>query len=276
MASLLDDPPTIAPPEGEAGPTWADAWDAMMASGRPGQQSAALQAMLERIQGNPVGTETTAPTRFLDQAQPDFQPGVQMGALGMASRRFADTTHAIMDAAKGWMLGTNLRGGPFDAVAPVERSLPAANYRTPLSDYAPTLYRQAAPSEVLDYIPGMRMADKTVDTPFFADHPSIALGQGGNKDGVLLAFDSNGIHGQINASKPSFEPSWRSGYGEYRGTHNDQAAYQNALIGVRIPDNLTMTRLEARHMQNVAGRLKAAGWESRDGPGYTEYRRPRE
>jgi len=164
---------------------------------------------------------------------------------------------------------------PFNASEPVGgRSLPTDNYRQPLSNYAPTLYRQANPNEVPDYIPGMRTTDKTNDAPFFADHPSVALGQGGNANGVMLAFDPSGIHGQINTGKPSFEPSWRSGYGEYRGTNNGQDAYQQALIGLRIPTGLQMSRLDARQMQTATDRLKAAGWISQDGPGYVEYLRP--
>jgi hypothetical protein len=163
----------------------------------------------------------------------------------------------------------------FDIPEPTGgRSLPTNNYRTSLSTYAPTLYRQASASEVPDYIPGMRLNDKRFDEPYFADHPTMALGQGENANGVLLAFDAAPIQGQVNTSKPSFAPSWQNGYGEYRGTKNTQQDYQQALSALRIPTDLQMSRLEATQMLNVASRLQNAGWSSQAGPGYTEYQRP--
>ena len=166
-------------------------------------------------------------------------------------------------------------GSPFDVPAPSGgRSMPGDNYRKPLSEYAPTLYRQANPGEVTEYIPGMTTRDKTTDAPYFADHPDMATGQGGNAGGVMMAFDPSGIHGQINTSKPTFEPAWRSGYGEYRASGNDQQAYQDALIALRIPTDLRMSGVEKRQMQTAVERLKAAGWVSNEGRGYIEYLKP--
>lgn len=161
---------------------------------------------------------------------------------------------------------------PFDVPEPTGgRSLPADNYRKPLSSYAPTLYRQASPSEVPDYIPGMRINDKRADEPYFADHPTMALGQGENANGVMLAFDAGGIQGQVNRSKPSFAPAWENGYGEYVGTKNSQGDYQQALTALRIPASLPMSRLEATQLGSVARRLQAAGWGRQEGPGYVDY-----
>jgi len=167
-------------------------------------------------------------------------------------------------------------GSPFDAPKPAGgRSLPADNTRKPLGNYTDTLYRQASPNEALEYVPrGMVTKDKAADEPYFADHPSIALGQGRNKNGVLMAFDPSAIHGQINTDMPAFAPAWRNGYGEYRGIFNDQATYQNALLAMRIPTDLKMSRLEKIQLQNAARDLQSSGWNRHDGPGYTEYRRP--
>lgn len=168
-------------------------------------------------------------------------------------------------------------GSPFEVPAPTGgRSLPTDNYRKPLSNYAPTLYRQASPDEVPDYIPGMRINDKRFDEPYFADHPDMATGQGENANGVMMAFDASGINGRVNRSKPTYEPTWQNGYGEYVGTKNTQQDYQQALTAIRIPTDLPMSKLATAQMQNVGRRLDAAGWTRQEGKGYIEYQRPQQ
>jgi hypothetical protein len=202
----------------------------------------------------------------------DDQRGGLLGDLDKMNQTALGPLYAPRDPAS--LIGAGA-GNPFDVPAPTGgRSLPADNYRKPLSEYAPTVYRQASASEVPDYIPGMRLNDKRYDDVHLADHPDMALGQGSNAGGVMMAFDPAGIHGQINRSKPTFEPTWQSGYGEYVGTKNSQEAYQGALTAMRIPTDLKMSRLEAIQMRTVGRRLEDAGWNKQQGDGYIEYLKP--
>ncbi len=249
----------LAPP-----PTWADA--ATQTVGAVGDYIAQQRALAQ--QQGVWGPDGITPAGARDAATQVAMAPV----LGTTGPKGADVPAPGFTAYGA----APMRSNPFNVPEPAGgRSLPADNYRKPLSEYAPTLYRQTSPDEAMEYVPGSVVTtDKTAVEPYFADHPSIALGQGRNKDGILMAFDPSGIHGQINTGMPAFEPAWRNGYGEYRGTLNDQATYQQALTAMRIPNGLPMSRLERRQMQNAVGQMKAAGWDSQQGPGYTDYLRP--
>lgn len=128
-----------------------------------------------------------------------------------------------------------------------ERKLPQDNYRKPLKEYTPTLYRETSLYQALPYMPNEGTStDMRPSEPYFSDRPETALGQGNNR-GVVLKFDSGDLHGKINTSKPGWEHSFQRGTGEYIGRLNDQQQYQDALRSITIKkdakvDNISKTR----------------------------------
>lgn len=152
------------------------------------------------------------------------------------------------------------------------RDLPTSNYRVPLSDHAPTMYREASPMKALELIPTSRI---TADQPdvYLADNPDLALGQGGNK-GVMLEFDASKLQGQIN-KKPGWELGYRSGASEYRATYNKQGEFQDALQAVTVKPDVKMRTHERMQMDRALSELEQSGWtKTKNADGSVRYEKP--
>jgi ddrB-like ParB superfamily domain len=165
-------------------------------------------------------------------------------------------------------------GSPFDAQPVAGRRAPTDNYLGPLSDHAPIVYREAAPSEAKFLLPGRATTDMRGDL-FFSDNPATALGQGANQGGIQLAFDTSQLQGNVSLSKPGSQFMYENGTAEYVGRNNTQTTYQGALVGVRVPDALDLTRGEGNQVRFGLQELQRRGWtQQATGDGYTEFLPP--
>lgn len=156
--------------------------------------------------------------------------------------------------------------------APLTREIPATNYRAPLSDHAPTMYREASPSKTLELLPTSRISTETPDV-YLADNPDLALGQGGNK-GVMLEFDASKLQGQIN-QKPGWQITYQNGAAEYRATYNKQREFQDALTSVTVRPDAKMSRVERMQMDRALGEMEQQGWtKATNADGSVRYEKP--
>lgn len=157
--------------------------------------------------------------------------------------------------------------GP-NGLAPVESV--GKNYRAPLKNYTPTLFRETSPERAMMLMPdsGVR-GDEARGELFFSNTRDGALGQGGNA-GVLLEFDSDGIDGNVNRDKPSWETAWNGGLAEFRTRGLSEAALHRALKSVTVkPDANIPTRFR-RTLDTMLSR----GWsEIKNEDGSTTYSR---
>lgn len=150
---------------------------------------------------------------------------------------------------------------------------PGENFRRPLAEFGPTVYRETGAREA-NMVFGRTMADMTPDRPYFANTPELALGQGKNK-GILMEFDTEPLQGNVNISKPTWEPLYRQGQAEFIGNLNKQEAYRKALKAVTIKPDFTADKVEQAQMRNAIGDLKEKGWtETQNTDGSVTYRRP--
>lgn len=92
------------------------------------------------------------------------------------------------------------------------------NHIRPLSDFAPTLYRETNADKALDLL---LHANKD-DQPYLANTPNLAKGQGVNK-GVIVELKSDGLQGQVNR-KPGSDLTYQNGEAEFVGKYNDNYA----------------------------------------------------
>lgn len=106
-------------------------------------------------------------------------------------------------------------GMAFSGGGLATRIVPKYNYRTQIDKYTDKLYRESSLQEGLEHFPKEpSTASTSFDRKFYADHPDMATGQGSNK-GITLEYSSKGFEGQINTSKPLWEPAYENGFGEY-------------------------------------------------------------
>lgn len=101
------------------------------------------------------------------------------------------------------------------------------NHIKPLSEYAPTLYRETNSAKALELLSGTSVDDR----PYFANTLNLAKGQGENT-GVTIELDSKGLQGQVNTSKPGWESVYQNGEAEFVGTYNKN--YRNNVKSVTI------------------------------------------
>lgn len=109
------------------------------------------------------------------------------------------------------------------------------NYLRPLSDFAPTLYRDANVDKTLDLL---LHAGKD-ETPFFANTPNLAKGQGQNT-GILIELSSDGLQGQVNLSKPGSDLAYQNGEAEFVGKYNKR--YDDNIQKVTISNKAKQSR----------------------------------
>jgi hypothetical protein len=194
------------------------------------------------------------------------------------------TSTGLLDAARqtanAIMMGTTAPessgGSPFEVSPAQGRQLPSDNYLKPLSTHAPFMFREAAPAEAAEILPGQYVAMPGVEEKFVADHPDIALGQGENAGGVQLAFDASKLQGQLNRTKPAWQLGYQNGAAEYVAK-NTTGDYRDALVGIRVPDSLDLTQRRGGGAAVNIGlnRLLSKGWSKQTtDSGYTEYLPP--
>lgn len=157
--------------------------------------------------------------------------------------------------------------GP-NGLAPVESV--GKNYRAPLKNYTPTLFRETSPERAMMLMPdsGVR-GDEARGELFFSNTRDGALGQGGNA-GVLLEFDSDGIDGNVNRDKPAWEAAWNGGLAEFRTRGLSEAALHRALKSVTVKPGANIPTRFRRTLDTMLSR----GWsEIKNEDGSTTYSR---
>lgn len=153
------------------------------------------------------------------------------------------------------------------------RAVPADNYTKGLSEFSPVMYRQAHPANALEVMPYGNIATEVPEL-YLADNLDFAAGQGKNKNGVLLAFDTANLKGRINKDKPTWQISYEQGMAEFIGRHNRQSDYQKSLVAVRVPEKLELSKTDSMMFNRTLSSLEKAGWNKIEGDGFTEYRKP--
>ena len=127
-----------------------------------------------------------------------------------------------------------------------------------LSRITPKLYREMAPANAVNLL------NKSMDmTPFqlyFANHPDLALGQGTNK-GVLMEFDSKGILGNLDTSKPGSEFLGTKNQGEFVSKFTSQDTYKNNIRKITIKPDAKMSLVDKKGLQNAV-----KGWAKEISP----------
>lgn len=149
-----------------------------------------------------------------------------------------------------------------------------ANYRMPVSEYTPTLYRETSPDQAQYFMPHSNSSSDLSGEMYFANTPELALGQGTNR-GVLLEFDASDLQGRVSTAKPMWGHMWDQGQGEYVLRLNRQSQYQRALRGVTIrPEAVTSPALRERLARTI-GWHEQQGWTRTANPdGSVTLRRP--
>lgn len=214
-----------------------------------------------------AGTETlrtvykdtgVAPDKVFDDAQRDPQIASEIRA-------------GKIPAAYESLIEKPEEKSPFD-VEPKQRTLPENNYTGNLSEHSPTVFRQASVGNALELMPYGGVSTD-VGEVHLADHPEMALGQGANKEGIQLAFDTANLKGRINLEKPGLPLAYQQGMGEYVGKHNSQSDYVKSLTGVRVPKTLETSKVEKAMLKRTLSNLEKNGWTKEDKGDFVEYRK---
>lgn len=141
-----------------------------------------------------------------------------------------------------------------------------------LSHFTDTLHHDTNVYNALAMIPGGGVSSGIGDL-YFSNTPELATGQGG-QTGVRLEFDSKGIKGQVNRSKPMWEPAYKQGSAEFRSRYNDQKTLQNNLKAVEIRKDLKSSKGEAMRLKDTLARLEKQGWKKTTTEDGVRYERP--
>jgi hypothetical protein len=148
------------------------------------------------------------------------------------------------------------------------------NYRTDLSKYTDTLHHETNVNRAMEMIPTGGIIARQPDM-YFANTPDLATGQGASK-GVHLEFDSKGIEGQVNRSKPMAAAAYEQGHAEFWSKINDQKTLQNNLKSITIKNDAQVTsKNEKLRMNNSLAALEKRGWAKTKTPEGIRYDRPK-
>lgn len=131
-----------------------------------------------------------------------------------------------------------------------------------LARYAPTMYRETNIDRAIPFLDPSSTTDLHYQDIHLADQPHLALGQNGNT-GVVFEFDTKGLQGTLNQSKPGLAVPGAGDVGrEFVASGNPQSAYTNAVRSVTIkPDADAMYPSLLKRLQNViVPRLENQGW----------------
>lgn len=134
------------------------------------------------------------------------------------------------------------------------------NYTKPLSTYAHTLYHDTNIRNALELLPHSNVSSD-VSEVYLTNHPDLATGQGG-KSGILIKFNSEGLNGQINTAKPTWEYSWKQGQGEFITRHMRGDDFKNAVQSVTVKKGVrsAAAAVEKMQMNGLMQRLENQGW----------------
>lgn len=157
---------------------------------------------------------------------------------------------------------------------PIEREIPADNYSKSLKEYSPIMYRETSVNGALELLPHGGVATD-VGELHLADTTDMATGQGKNK-GVMIAFDTDGLKGQRNRTKPTADMSYSQGFGEYYGKYNTQSDYQKSVSAVQVSKDAAMSKTEKAMLSRTLKTLEEKGWTKTETDKYTEYTKPEE
>ena len=177
------------------------------------------------------------------------------------------------------LLGATAAPAVPNSVGMGVRTVPRDNYRTDLSQYTKTLYRETSPEDALGILPGSNVTHGygAMGAPrqFYADTPDIALGQGANR-GVRVGYDAGAFEGQISQSKPMWQKMFEDGMGEYVATPKAGADVRGAVRSVDIDRsflNSAPRSMQAQYNRAIE-HMKANGWELSETPTGLSLRRP--
>ena len=185
--------------------------------------------------------------------------GMTPEQVGAAVRSDPEGFRAIADEAVG-------RPVTPEAATAALPERPSTNYLVELSDYTPILYREASLEDARYYLPNTWNSSRGGGLglePFYSNTADLALGQGGNK-GILFEFDSAGIRGTINKSKPGWEFSWDEGMAEFKGRADPPRANLRAIT--YDPKVRPKTAFERGALRYGIEELEGLGWARTDLP----------
>lgn len=170
---------------------------------------------------------------------------------------------ATLPMGTGAIAGVPVRAGEQLLGSGIVRKLPSDNYLGPISKHTDTLYREMAPSEALMDLPTSVSygggGPGGVQRKYYADHPDLALGQGGNR-GVRVQYDAEPFEGIINSKKPAWDLSFQNGMGEYVAAPRPGSNIRNAVRSFEI-DPATLSRVEGAQYQRLLTNLGDLGWK---------------
>jgi hypothetical protein len=183
------------------------------------------------------------------------------------------TNQTMMNRASdlGGLMLLGASGAPAvpNSVGMGVRTVPQTNYLEPLSKYTKNVYREASPEGALYDLPGSTMQGGLyAGSParqFYADTPDMALGQGTNR-GVRVGYDAGAFQGQINQSKPGWQPAFENGMGEYIASPVKGADVRGAVNSLSIDKEMLAAapRSVQSNYRFVQDKLRQSGWELTD------------
>lgn len=173
-----------------------------------------------------------------------------------AINRSAELASLLSGGASSMPRGANeLRAG-FSG-----RKIPPENYSGPVSRYTDELFREMSPSEALVDLPtSVASAGGGLGSNkrFYADQPSLALGQGGNR-GVRVTYDAEPFVGSINTQKPGWDLLFPTGSAEYLAAPTVGKNIRETVRGFEI-DRTALNKVEAAQYQRIISNLEKMGW----------------
>lgn len=160
---------------------------------------------------------------------------------------------------------------------PAQGKLPPMtdNYLKSLNTYTPLLYHETSASAARWLVPSQsNIGNSLVGDMFFANTPDLALGQRKNR-GVLLEFDSRGIEGQVNTSKPAWEFMYAEGNAEFISRHSTEGTLRQNLRSITVDRSIVDPGEYRVRLQPVLRHLEEQGWNRTDLPdGRIQWTRP--
>ena len=207
--------------------------------------------------------------------------GAAIGGVGgpTALRAGARLARAASEGELGIRRMGTVPEGAGEAAEEVGRPFPPrgeTNYTRPLSDFAPRVHREMTLDEAQQLLPTRsNQFSSAADYVHVSNDPDLALGQGKNATGIRLTFDTEGLNGQVNRSKPMADLLYDQGKAEFVIRHSDTGILRRQLTEVRLPAQVQGTRGQTMLLRRQLADLEAAGWtKSVEPDGAVVYRRP--
>lgn len=130
--------------------------------------------------------------------------------------------------------------------------------RRPLADFAPTVHTEQSPENANRFMNDR--ADGLLPPIWMSNNPDLALGQGENR-GVRMEFDTKGLTGVVNTSKPTWQQQYDQGNAEFISGGDPAEAYRSALRKITIdPSQLPDDNFSRRLSTVTLPKLEREGW----------------